>query len=56
MARNDCPGCRNENSFCFEHQKHEKAVYESARYAGKHDTVEFRVAMSDARQKDLQES
>lgn len=32
-----------------------RTVYESARYAGKHDTIEFRVAMSDARQKDMSE-
>ena len=43
MTQTNGPGC----------QKHEKAVYESVRYAGKHDTVEFRIAMSDARQKDM---
>lgn len=53
MARNNCPGCRDENVFCFEHQKHEKAVYESIQFAGKHDTVEYRIAISDARQKDV---
>lgn len=51
---NGCPGCRNENEFCFEHQKHEKEVYESAQFKGKHDTQEFRMAIHDARNLDMQ--
>lgn len=53
---NDCPGCRNENEFCFEHQKHEKEVYESSQFKGKHDTQEYRAALQDARDRDMQEA
>lgn len=55
MTMSNCPGCMNENSYCIEHQKHEKAVYESIRFAGKHDTAEFRMAIHDARLKDMRE-
>ena len=51
----DCPDCRDENHFCKVHQKHEKAVYESARFAGKHDTQEFRMAIFNARQEDMED-
>jgi len=52
---NDCQDCRNENHFCKVHQKHEKEVYESAQFRGKHDTQEFRMALYDAKQRDLYE-
>lgn len=52
----DCPGCASETSFCFEHQKHEKEVYESTRFKGKHDTQEFRMALHDAREQDISEN
>ena len=50
-----CPDCRDENHFCQIHQKHEKEVYESAIFSGRHDTQEFRMALHDARQQDLDE-
>ena len=51
---NLCPDCANENKYCDLHQANEKAVYESAIYAGKHDTVEFRIALHNARTKDME--
>ena len=53
---NTCPDCRNENIFCNIHQKYEKEVYESSVFKGKHDTQEFRLALLDARRKDLMEA
>ena len=53
---NECPNCRDENNYCKVHQKHEKAVYESTRFAGKHDTQEFRMELMDARDRDLAET
>ena len=51
---NLCPDCANENKYCDLHQVHEKEIYESAIYAGKHDTVEFRIALHNARTKDME--
>lgn len=50
---NTCPDCNDENHYCKIHQKNEKAVYESAVYRGKHDTQEFRMALHDARNRDM---
>lgn len=52
---NDCPDCRNANKFCKVHQKHEKKVYESVIWNGRHDTQEFRMAIHDARNKDMRD-
>jgi len=56
MTTNTCPDCADENHFCAVHQKHEKEVYESIRFRGKHDTQEFRMALMDARRKDMEET
>ncbi len=48
-----CADCANENKFCTRHQKNEKKVYENPRFEGKHDTQEFRMAVYDARNKDM---
>lgn len=53
MNKNKCPDCENSNKFCSVHQKHEKKVYESSQFSGRHDTGEFRIAIMDARQKDM---
>lgn len=52
---NDCPDCRSETRFCRVHQKHEAAVHGSAKFAGKHDTREFQMALDDARERDMEE-
>ena len=53
-TENDCPDCRNERNFCRVHQKHEKEVYESSMFSGRHDTQEIRMAIYDARQCDME--
>ena len=49
----DCPGCRNENEFCIEHQKHEKEVYENSPHP--RDSQMYRMAIHDARMEDLRD-
>lgn len=53
MTKNTCPDCANHNEFCAVHQANEKEVYESARFEGRHDTQEFRMAIHDARDRDM---
>lgn len=48
----NCPECRNENTFCNEHQKNEQRVFESEFWDGRHNTPEFQRAITDARIKD----
>jgi hypothetical protein len=49
-----CADCENKNEFCNKHQQNEKEVYESSRFAGRHGTQEFRLALHDARNKDME--
>ena len=52
MIKIDCPGCRNEREYCFEHQQNEKKVYDEY---DNHDTIEYQAASDAARLKDQEE-
>lgn len=54
MLSTTCPDCASETHFCATHQAHEKEVYNSTIFKGRHETQEFRMVLHDARQQDME--